>query len=218
METRTNVISFLPFRHKQKRYDIVLTAKISSWFCWSWVWGCTVSYTITCRYFLTKFDIQRTLDELHFLIFSFQNFTYGAHGVMSVICDVQEYRKTVADFKVTLIFQELSIYLPIWCKTVKYLRYFFRFPPWTLCSTLCTRCATSFSWPLRTWEVPPRPPTATWPPWTGQYSTTGSNWGQTTSQRDSARTCDCNAAASASDVIFCAVKPSAPLWQFYNYH
>ena len=102
---------------------------------------------------------------------------------------------------------------------VKPLRYFFfRFPRWTLCSTLCTRCATSFSWPLRTWEAPPRPPTATWPPWTGQYSTTGSNWGQTTSQRDSARTCDsCNAvthAASASDVIFCAVKPAPPCDSF----
>ena len=42
--------------------------------------------------------------RLHRVIYDhLQCFTYGAHGVMSVICDVQEYRKTVADFKVPAV-------------------------------------------------------------------------------------------------------------------
>merc|ERR1712029_216314 len=42
--------------------------------------------------------------RLHRVIYDhLQNFTYGAHGVMSVICDVQEYRKCVADFKVPAV-------------------------------------------------------------------------------------------------------------------
>jgi len=42
--------------------------------------------------------------RLHRVIYDhLQNFTYGHHGVMSVICDVQEYRKCVADFKVPAV-------------------------------------------------------------------------------------------------------------------
>ena len=42
--------------------------------------------------------------RLHRIIYDhLQNFTYGHHGVMSVICDVQEYRKCVAEFKVPAV-------------------------------------------------------------------------------------------------------------------
>ena len=42
--------------------------------------------------------------RLHRVIYDhLLSFTYGDHGVMPVICDVQEYRKSVAEFKVPAV-------------------------------------------------------------------------------------------------------------------